>query len=150
MPSRRSSGGARGLDRLTADVLRGVAVGFALGVCYMIALPSERPGPLARELPGYYEQQQQLSRHNEAGAVADADTAVVNAAGGGDDCSACLDSLHDCLSTRHDAAWVEEHDRLRQRENDNLSRDLDVTARELRHLKRDVKAGRAMGCKCSC
>ena len=118
---------------------------------YMIALPGERPGPLARELPGYYEQQQQLSRQAGGAAVADdADTAVVNAAGGGDDCSACLDSLHDCLSTRHDAAWVEEHDRLRQRENDNLSRDLDVTARELRHLKRDVKAGRAMGCKCSC
>ena len=65
--------------------------------------------------------------------------------GGGDDCNACLDSLHDCLSTRHDDAWVTEHDRLRQAENEKLAREIDFTARELRHLKRDVKSGKACG-----
>ena len=134
----RKGGGV--LDRLTADVLRGIGLGFALGVLYMLAFaPAQQGGNsplLAQELPGWHEQQ-------SATAAAAADDAN---GGGGDDCSACLDSLHDCLSTRHDAAWVEDHDRLRQAENDALQRNLDNTARELRHLKRDINAKKRCAC----
>jgi len=136
MPRRKQSPSLA--DRLTADVLRGIAIGFALGIAYMIAFaPAEGPSPLiARELPGLAEQQQLRATMVDGG---------VGAIDGGDDCNACLDSLHDCLSTRHDDAWVTEHDRLRQAENEKLAREIDFTARALRHLKRDVKSGKACG-----